>query len=405
MAPSRIGSSHISPQTVAYQTATYTYAGGVAGSNGSASSGGREQGTYNSSTTGSSGSTIGGGGGGGGGANSSPGGSSTASEQLSRTNLYIRGLTPNTTDKDLEELCRKYGTIISTKAILDKNTNKCKGYGFVDFESPQAAESAVKALQLQGIQAQMAKQQEQDPTNLYLANLPAHITEQDLHDMLYKYGTVISTRVLRDGGSQSRGVGFARMESREKCDEIIAMFNGKVLSGSQQPLLVKFADGGNKNKRQHKTHDQRWRDAEHLLSYDGSAVHPNGIPALLSHMQLAGRNFPHQMSPFPIAPNGAPWLQQYIVQPPMHQQMEMITSGMDHSLQYIPQLTTHLSSLHVGNGPYMTQGGHGHHATYPTLYAPNQSATVMPALSLATESDHSASAAASPDEPYSYGGM
>ena len=52
--------------------------------------------------------------------------------------------------------CR-FGTIISTKAILDKNTNKCKGYGFVDFESPSAAESAVKALQLQGIQAQMAK--------------------------------------------------------------------------------------------------------------------------------------------------------------------------------------------------------------------------------------------------------
>jgi hypothetical protein len=56
----------------------------------------------------------------------------------------------------------------------------------------------------------LRQQQEQDPTNLYLANLPAHITEQDLHDMLYKYGTVISTRVLRDGGSQSRGVGFAR---------------------------------------------------------------------------------------------------------------------------------------------------------------------------------------------------
>ena len=51
----------------------------------------------------------------------------------------------------------RFGTIISTKAILDKNTNKCKGYGFVDFESPQAAEAAVKALQLQGIQAQMAK--------------------------------------------------------------------------------------------------------------------------------------------------------------------------------------------------------------------------------------------------------
>ena len=48
-------------------------------------------------------------------------------EQLSRTNLYIRGLPQTTTDKDLLQLCGQYGTIISTKAILDKNTNKCKG--------------------------------------------------------------------------------------------------------------------------------------------------------------------------------------------------------------------------------------------------------------------------------------
>lgn len=53
--------------------------------------------------------------------------SSNNSEQLSRTNLYIRGLPQTTTDKDLLQLCGQYGTIISTKAILDKNTNKCKG--------------------------------------------------------------------------------------------------------------------------------------------------------------------------------------------------------------------------------------------------------------------------------------
>ncbi|GIY74743.1 RNA-binding motif, single-stranded-interacting protein 2 [Caerostris extrusa] len=50
------------------------------------------------------------------------------SEQLSKTNLYIRGLTHNTTDKDLYNLCAPYGNIISTKAILDKQTNKCKGW-------------------------------------------------------------------------------------------------------------------------------------------------------------------------------------------------------------------------------------------------------------------------------------
>ena len=48
-------------------------------------------------------------------------------ETLSKTNLYIRGLTPTTTDQDLINLCHKYGQITSTKAIVDQATNKCKG--------------------------------------------------------------------------------------------------------------------------------------------------------------------------------------------------------------------------------------------------------------------------------------
>ena len=48
-------------------------------------------------------------------------------------------------------VCR-FGPIISTKAILDKATNRCKGYGFVDFESPTSALAAVNELQGQGIQ-------------------------------------------------------------------------------------------------------------------------------------------------------------------------------------------------------------------------------------------------------------
>lgn len=92
------------------------------------------------------------------------------------------------------------------------------------------------------------QQQEQDPTNLYIANLPAYMQEADLEAMLSAYGTVISTRILRDGNQQPRGVGFARMDSKDKCDLIIQTFNGKTIVGCKEPLLVKFADGGNKKK-------------------------------------------------------------------------------------------------------------------------------------------------------------
>ncbi|KRY78680.1 RNA-binding motif, single-stranded-interacting protein 1 [Trichinella pseudospiralis] len=149
-------------------------------------------------------------------------------EHLSQTNLYIRGLARNTSDRDLYNMCQQYGKIVSTKAILDKATNLCKGYGFVDFDTPEAAEQAVKTLTEQGYLAQMAKQQEQDPTNLYLANLPPNWNEPQLENMLKAFGTVVSTRILRYQNGASRGVGFARMETREHCENVIKEFNGKV---------------------------------------------------------------------------------------------------------------------------------------------------------------------------------
>ncbi|XP_052800041.1 RNA-binding motif, single-stranded-interacting protein 2-like isoform X1 [Mya arenaria] len=260
-------------------------------------------------------------------------GGSQSGDQLSKTNLYIRGLNPNTTDKDLVNLCNPYGKIISTKAIVDQTTNKCKGYGFVDFETNQAAEVAVQALQAQGIQAQMAKQQEQDPTNLYIANLPLYFSEQNLENMLKDYGTVISTRILRKPDGVSRGVGFARMESKEKCDAVINGFNGKILPGCTESLLAKFADGGNKKKVPYIQPTKLWANGTDVtiptLAYDQAALAQNGFylpysiaapgaaalmtPGLLPRYSMASSPQTYQVQSNP----GAFINPQYIMQPPM----------------------------------------------------------------------------------------
>ncbi|XP_033221856.1 protein alan shepard isoform X6 [Belonocnema kinseyi] len=304
-------------------------------------------------------------------------------EQLSKTNLYIRGLNQNTTDKDLVNMCSQYGTITSTKAILDKNTNKCKGYGFVDFETPSAAEGAVKALVSKGIQAQMAKvgiwllrrlasQQEQDPTNLYIANLPLNFKENDVEGLLAQYGQVISTRILRDTSGQSKGVGFARMESKEKCEQIIQMFNGKALQGGKDPLLVKFADGGNKKKSLYKSTIWRETGDNMTLNYDASGVGQNGVAtthmlpaaALAQYSRHYGQAVPGYNVP------GAPWVTPYLVQtgPPHMQQVDMMPSADPSNPQYsmIPQLTTQMSTLHLGTGSYIAASPHPYpYTTYP----------------------------------------
>jgi len=77
----------------------------------------------------------------------------------------------------------------------------------------------------------LLQQQEQDPTNLYISNLPAYVSEVDLEAMFSSYGKVISTRILRDPQGTSRGVGFARMDTKETCEAIINAFNGKFMNG------------------------------------------------------------------------------------------------------------------------------------------------------------------------------
>ncbi len=49
------------------------------------------------------------------------------------------------------------GKVKSMKAIIDKQTNKCKGFGFIDFETNEDAQLAINQLQKKGFTAQLAK--------------------------------------------------------------------------------------------------------------------------------------------------------------------------------------------------------------------------------------------------------
>ncbi|XP_070623639.1 RNA-binding motif, single-stranded-interacting protein 1 isoform X8 [Bos indicus] len=336
--------------------------------------------------------------------NNSSSSSNSGWDQLSKTNLYIRGLPPNTTDQDLVKLCQPYGKIVSTKAILDKTTNKCKGYGFVDFDSPAAAQKAVSALKASGVQAQMAKQQEQDPTNLYISNLPLSMDEQELENMLKPFGQVISTRILRDSSGTSRGVGFARMESTEKCEAVIGHFNGKFIktppgvSAPTEPLLCKFADGGQKkrqNPNKYIPNGRPWhregevRLAGMTLTYDPTtAAIQNGF-------------YP---SPYSIATNRMitqTSITPYIASPVSAYQGAVLTPSMEHTMSLQPAsmispLAQQMSHLSLGStGTYMPatsamQGAYLPQYTHvQTAAVPVEEASGQQQVTVETSNDHS----------------
>lgn len=61
--------------------------------------------------------------------------------------LFVRSLSYNTTEASLEELFATVGKVISAKIIMDRDTNRSKGFGFVEMSTDEEAQEAIKQLE------------------------------------------------------------------------------------------------------------------------------------------------------------------------------------------------------------------------------------------------------------------
>ena len=67
--------------------------------------------------------------------------------------LYVGGLPFSTTDEELSDAFSAHGTVASAKVIMDRETGRSKGFGFVEFENDdegKAAEAAMNETELGG---------------------------------------------------------------------------------------------------------------------------------------------------------------------------------------------------------------------------------------------------------------
>ena len=60
--------------------------------------------------------------------------------------LYVGNLAFSVRDSDLEELFAAHGTVQSAQVIMDRDTGRSKGFGFVEMGSDQEAREAISAL-------------------------------------------------------------------------------------------------------------------------------------------------------------------------------------------------------------------------------------------------------------------
>ncbi|KAJ3401294.1 RNA binding motif, single stranded interacting protein 3, partial [Chytridiales sp. JEL 0842] len=81
----------------------------------------------------------------------------TSENAFHMKNVYVRGLAKETTDADLFNLCKEFGTITSHKAIIDKVTKACKGYSFVMYQTIEESRVALDELRKLGYRVSFAK--------------------------------------------------------------------------------------------------------------------------------------------------------------------------------------------------------------------------------------------------------
>ncbi|KAI9878405.1 MAG: hypothetical protein M1830_000967 [Pleopsidium flavum] len=212
------------------------------------------------------------------------------------TNVYIRGLLPDTTD-DI--------------------------FGFVNFHNYIQCENCIRGFFHLGYEVSFARESHNsrlktlsDPsnTNLYVSNLPRDIIDADLKKMFPGYA-VVSAKILRDSNGINRGVGFARMETHEICEDIIAKYHGQPFGEEGTKLQIRYADTDEQKKlknltterRQFKTHEYNAVVFGGTSPYQYPSPTSDGFPTnFTSHVQGAPGAWMTQPSVSPSTASQSP---------------------------------------------------------------------------------------------------
>ncbi len=76
--------------------------------------------------------------------------------------LYIGNLSYQTTDADLRQAFQAHGEVLSARVIIDKMTNRSRGFGFVEMNDADG-QTAIKAMDGASLQGRQLKVNEAKP--------------------------------------------------------------------------------------------------------------------------------------------------------------------------------------------------------------------------------------------------
>ncbi|PIA56380.1 hypothetical protein AQUCO_00700594v1 [Aquilegia coerulea] len=220
------------------------------------------------------------------------------SEVGSDHSIFVGDLAPDVSDTLLQEtFASRYQSVKGAKVVIDANTGRSKGYGFVRFGDDNERSRAInemngvfcssramrigvatprkapaypqqhssQVLTLVGGYASngASAQSDEDSTNttIFVGGLDPSVTDDDLRQSFSQYGEIVSVKI-----PVGKGCGFVQFANRNTAEEAIQNLNGTVI-GKQ---TVRLSWGRNPANKQSRDSGNQWNGAYYGgQSYEG----------------------------------------------------------------------------------------------------------------------------------------
>jgi polyadenylate-binding protein len=163
-------------------------------------------------------------------------------------NVFIKNLDVAIDNKALHDTFAAFGNILSCKVAQDEQGNS-KGYGFVHYETDEAAAQAIKHVNGMLLNEKkvyvghhIPKKDRQSKfeemkanfTNVYVKNINPEVTDDQFRELFEKFGDVTSSSLARDNETgKSRGFGFVNFTTHEAAAKAVEDLNGKDFHGQE----------------------------------------------------------------------------------------------------------------------------------------------------------------------------
>ena len=162
-------------------------------------------------------------------------------------NVFIKNLDIAIDNKALHDTFAAFGKVLSCKVAQDELGNS-KGYGFVHYETAEAATNAIKHVNGMLLNEKkvfvghhipkkdrMSKFEEMKAnfTNIYVKNVELEVTDQDFRELFEKYGPITSASLAHDEQNKSRGFGFVNFIRHEDAATAVDNLNDSEYRGQK----------------------------------------------------------------------------------------------------------------------------------------------------------------------------